>query len=351
MNLTEFLLDGSVVDLNDGTLAIGWGERERFEKGGAPSLFYFQDFFLNEKMPWHRHRHQKMVSHAEFKEFLLKPPSSERIHWPFLEPSPFFSSFDSLQDLISNNKLSKGVPYLLHKGKKRVTPSLLCRSLRAAMDASTKYPLHLYGTWQGGRGLLGATPEILFERKGEQLHTVACAGTLLKEKAKAHWDQKLLHEHQIVVEAIEEALQSFGRLQKEKLRPLELKSMIHLLTPMCIMLKDNPAFERIVEALHPTPALGAYPKKEGLKWLRTLNENQPRGFFGAPVGYQEGESIAICYVAIRNMQWEGSTITLGAGCGVVRESEKEVEWQELQSKLGAIKELLQLETEHLPTPF
>jgi isochorismate synthase EntC len=47
-------------------------------------------------------------------------------------------------------------------------------------------------------------------------------------------------------------------------------------------------------------------------------------------------------VAIRNVQWTGRTVTLGAGAGIIAESLFEREWEELRLKRTAVMDMLGL---------
>ncbi|HEY4831978.1 MAG TPA: chorismate-binding protein, partial [Waddliaceae bacterium] len=99
-------------------------------------------------------------------------------------------------------------------------------------------------------------------------------------------------------------------------------------------------FIEVVEMLHPTPALGAFPRILGKTWLMDYQTKMNRGRYGAPVGYyypskEEGE----CFVAIRNVQWVGPEAQIGAGCGIVAQSVFEQEWDEIQLKIQSIKSM------------
>jgi menaquinone-specific isochorismate synthase len=62
--------------------------------------------------------------------------------------------------------------------------------------------------------------------------------------------------------------------------------------------------------------------------------------FSIPTG--QGTSETLCLVAIRNMQWDENGSRMGAGCGIVKESLPEREWQEVQQKLSSIQIMLGL---------
>ena len=92
--------------------------------------------------------------------------------------------------------------------------------------------------------------------------------------------------------------------------------------------------------MHPTPALGAFPRRPGMEWLKEYQQKIDRRRFGAPVGYAIEDAQAKCYVAIRNVQWTKNQMLLAAGCGIVATSQYDAEWAEIKLKLQAIKEML-----------
>lgn len=196
--------------------------------------------------------------------------------------------------------------------------------------------------------MLGGTPELLFnmDHDGEKMtiSTMACAATCSKDEVEGFaTDSKMLDEHNFVVQGILESLSPFGEVRKEKIQILELPTLCHFLTPMVVETEKNLEFEPLVRSLHPTPALGAYPKKQGMKWLAEYQNKIDRGRYGAPVGYYRPDTgKAACYVAIRNAQWSHDEIKIGAGCGVVPQSALESEWAEIQLKIQSIKDILAL---------
>lgn len=221
-------------------------------------------------------------------------------------------------------------------------------SLLSLLQYAKSQPVHSYGFWENGHGMLGATPELLFslgEIKRHTLITMACAGTrgLRSQPGSFMDDPKEVHEHQLVVDGIMESLAPFGKVTIGSMRVLHLPKLSHLLTPIEVELKQDADFNAIVKALHPTPALGAFPRKEGLEWLKSYQKQIDRKRYGAPVGYTRGNTNeAGCYVAIRNAQWNPEEIVIGAGCGVVKESLLDREWDEVKLKIQAIKEMLSL---------
>jgi len=216
------------------------------------------------------------------------------------------------------------------------------------LPAVTGTRLHLYGLWHQAEGLLGATPEILFQwDESRVLHSVAVAGTLAKSPETPREtealrleaflsDPKELWEHELVIRGIQQALEPFGNLKIGKTSALELPALYHLHTPIELPLPADRDFNDVVQALHPTPALGAWPRLAGGAWLRELEEKMPRRRYGAPFGIVSDSGQARCWVAIRNIQWNADQLSVGAGCGVVAGSSWQKEWGELQAKLQSI---------------
>jgi menaquinone-specific isochorismate synthase len=208
----------------------------------------------------------------------------------------------------------------------------------ACLKKVQERPLALYGFWNEQEGMLGATPELLFRQNEKGVETCAVAGTVT---ALQEWknDSKLKEEHEIVVQAIVQALSPYGAVSVGEVGLTPFAHLAHLKTP--ILLSVTCPFETLVAALHPTPALGASPKEAGAIWLQQVQQLIDRRRYGAPVGLKKG-STGHCFVAIRNVQWTMQESQLMAGCGFVQGSDVELEWQELKMKLAAMKEILSL---------
>ena len=219
-------------------------------------------------------------------------------------------------------------------------------SLKSSLKYIQQNQAYLYGFWDNNEGVLGATPEILFTYGEEgELVTMACAGTRKKGEDIAAFfsDLKELNEHHLVVKGITESLSPFGTVSVGKLQLVELPQLVHLVTPINVELHEKLLFQEAVNALHPTPALGAFPKNKGKAWLEDYQQKIPRLRFGAPAGYwfSDGKS-SKCYVSIRNVQWKGNQMQIAAGCGVVADSICDKEWDEVNVKLNAVQEMLAL---------
>ena len=76
-------------------------------------------------------------------------------------------------------------------------------------------------------------------------------------------------------------------------------------------------------------------------FLKNLPQGGKRNRFAAPFGVQYPISVengrSICLVALRNVQWDGAIVSVGAGCGIVSESHYEDELAELELKRNSVK--------------
>jgi anthranilate/para-aminobenzoate synthase component I len=349
--LDLFFNSGTVISLDNGRLLVGFGERQwmkEIEDESKPA-FYFPDFFLKTQTPWFQQEFCFEVSVASFLEELCRkidrpcslkwtPPDSDLFRW----------GFDDLQERFSSGELCKGVPYVFERTDEILSPALLHHLLVSLFRSALELPLYCYGFWENGEGVLGASPELLYRVEkggGSKLKTVACAGTLGQHESLEAFkqDPKELDEHRKVVEGICESLSSYGEVRTGAMEILDLGTLVHLLTPIEVESAGEVEYESVVKALHPTPALGAFPKPEGMKWLMAYQEKADRGRYGAPVGYvRGGGDEAAFYVAIRGIQWSGEGMAVGAGCGVVPQSEFENEWDEVQRKIRSVKEVFSL---------
>lgn len=124
----------------------------------------------------------------------------------------------------------------------------------------------------GSKTFISKTPEQLVAVMDGVIYTNAIAGTMPKTVSDAkdllQSDEKNLHEHRIVVQSIEQDLAPFSQniIMKDYPEILENQFLYHLYTPIKAKL-NNGSTLRVTRALHPTPALGGYPKTEAMAFL------------------------------------------------------------------------------------
>lgn len=204
-------------------------------------------------------------------------------------------------------------------------------SLRQTQQAATLFAFEL----KKEIAFFGATPELLFQKKGSQLSVDAIAGTRGPTHKELLRSPKERREFDIVKEAVEALLRPLSTsLQWGKDTLLQAGHLEHLHNCLKATLSGAPLDTELIRILHPTPALGGYPKE---KALRLMDEIEPfdRGWYGAPVGCVGGH-ISSFYVGIRSALLEGNHLHAFAGAGIVEGSTPEGEWEELDRKMQTI---------------
>lgn len=352
--IDDFLLNGSIITYREKKLFIGWGKRSWMatQPKSGTKTFYFPDFFLEDRQPWFTHEHTLLISLKELISKLrqVSYQSDKSLDWNTPDRDLYQTMFRELKEnYLQVGTLDKGVPFVSSGAKGTMTPFQIAQSLLSLLKVYENSSCYVYGFWDESQGILGATPEILFkkEQNTEEVETVACAGTCSSNSEASSFlnDPKELMEHQYVIDGIKNSLSIFGKLSVHEMKILHLPHLKHMYTPITLSPRHHVSFEELVKALHPTPALGAYPKKEGNVWLRGIQKIVDRRRFGAPVGFVDHDTgLYACYVAIRNVQWSDDEVRVFAGGGVVSQSELEKEWNEILLKLNTVKKMLALET-------
>jgi menaquinone-specific isochorismate synthase len=203
---------------------------------------------------------------------------------------------------------------------------------------------------QPHHAFFGATPELLAATQGEALTTMSLAGSI-QRGATAAEDQALAaellhstkdrHEHALVVAAIRRRLEPLTTTLTIPNEPAiyPLNNIQHLYTPIQGRLQRATGILPVVEALHPTPALGGTPRDRALAFISTA-ETVPRGWYAGPVGWIDQTLDGAFGVAIRSAVAQERRVWLYAGAGIVAASEPEKEWIETGWKFRPIQSAL-----------
>ena len=323
---------------NDGSVVIGHGPFS--ESDSAPEkgvAFYVRNFESPPIAPWKIPARVEVTTVENFTRRFEDAPAPECI-WEPLDAGPFSAVFQDVMGAIRSGVFEKTVPVVIERGTCSEDPG---QAIAAAMARQTS-PLCSYGWIDGDRGFAGATPELLMSLNGRKLVTMALAGTAKREDREVFAvDEKEIREHEYVAQTLVSKLQGLGNPQRQRREILDLGSIVHFLTWIRVDLDQPESPGKLIERLHPTPALGPLPRTEEtlsllLKWRQELGCPLE---FGAPFGvWQNGQFDAV--VSIRGIWWNQHEISLPAGCGVIEASRLVNEWRELRLKRDAVKRFL-----------
>jgi menaquinone-specific isochorismate synthase len=346
--LDRFLSSGCILASDSETVWVGWGDVRRSSTPSSSRLSLFApDFLLEDLRPWFLFEFGASIGLRDLADRLNSAPTHPNLQWEQPSFEEFSEVFDDIQHHIARGDLSKAVPVIIRSAAVRVDPALRLRTVLNALEIAQTSSLLPYGFWtEDGEGMIGATPEILFDQTSPQdLETMALAGTRRLDKGGESLldDPKEMFEHQVVVDGIVNRLERFGTVKVEQTKEIRLPALIHLHTGISVHSDSNVAFGEWVDALHPTPAIGAWPREQGWKWLRSQATANSRRRYGAPFAIiPPGETSGRCVVAIRNLQWEKGEAWVMAGCGIVGASQLDREWSELHAKLDSVQGALGL---------
>ena len=206
------------------------------------------------------------------------------------------------------------------------------------------YPgTYIFALQRGERFFVGATPERLVQAQNGQIHTMALAGSAPRGTTPTEDEQlgaELLQsekngiEHAVVVATVREALLAHCSAVHVSDTPhlLKLRNVQHLETPIVAELLPGRCILDVMADLHPTPAVGGFPRKEALATIRRI-EQLDRGWYAGPLGWIGAGGHGEFAVALRSGLVTEHEATLFAGCGIVGDSDPQSEYAESCLKL------------------
>lgn len=221
--------------------------------------------------------------------------------------------------------------------------------LLEALKEKTPGCFHFYFEPEEGAAFIGATPERLYGREGRAIRSEAVAGT--RPRGSSSRDDEGLREELLgsekdraeqryVRDSIEEDLRQLcaALTVEEGVSEMKLASRRHLVSRFRGTLRAGVTDAEIMEKLHPTPAVGGYPKGDAIEEIRA-SEAFDRGLYAGPVGWVSGGAAEFA-VGIRSGLVRGRELSLFSGAGVVKGSTPEGEWAEIEQKISDFIDIL-----------
>lgn len=268
--------------------------------------------------------------------------------------------------------VQKGINHIINKDFKKV---VLSRRIEVEIDSPNPIELFkkLFNSYKNAMvycwyhpkvGLwLGATPELLFKLERSKLTTISLAGTIPhSEVSQSEWTDKEKDEQQIVTDFIISQIKPYSNnIMVSDPETIRAGSLTHLKTRVVadVSLEKN-SLASIVQALHPTPAVCGFPKKEVQNFILN-NEGYNREFYTGFLGelnlfqkvgrnpnrrnvehsaYTSVSRQSNFYVNLRCMQIIENKAYVYVGGGITGLSDPEKEWLETVSKSQTILSIL-----------
>jgi isochorismate synthase len=193
---------------------------------------------------------------------------------------------------------------------------------------------------------LGATPEQLLKVNSNEIKTVALAGTQVFKEGQITWENKEREEQQFVTDFILDNLSEFVSA-KTFTKPYTFRAgnIVHIKTDILATLKDKKEVKKVLQILHPTPAVCGIPGTEAKEFI-LKNEGYKREYYSGFLGelnkdFAKNETEkSDLFVNLRCMKINDKTANLFIGCGITKDSNPEKEFFETVNKSLTMKKIL-----------
>lgn len=199
----------------------------------------------------------------------------------------------------------------------------------------------VYLCYLPGKGIwAGATPELLLSIEGEEVTTMALAGTR-KAGITGNWPGKEQEEHRWVSHYIAGVFTTTGAIgiQQSEAYTVNAGPVDHLRTDFSAHLPDM-YFGSLIKKLHPTPAVCGWPQERALETIADL-EDHDREFYTGFAGPVNGKNRnSELYVNLRCVRIADSHADIYVGGGITVDSDPEAEWEETTLKSQTLLEVI-----------
>ncbi len=194
---------------------------------------------------------------------------------------------------------------------------------------------------------MGASPEQFLKIEENKISTIALAGTQsISGYQNIEWETKEINEQKIVADFIVKSLSLFSNSVTIS-KPYNFKAgaLIHIRTDIQALIENQSDLEKIIDIMHPTPAVCGFPKDVSRKFI-LKEEGYDREFYAGFLGewnkdfqtFTKGNSDL--FVNLRCMKIHEKYAELYIGCGINKGSIPEKEFVETFNKSQTMKKVL-----------
>ncbi|MGL4849300.1 MAG: anthranilate synthase component I family protein [Clostridium sp.] len=200
--------------------------------------------------------------------------------------------------------------------------------------------------------IIGASPESLVSVKNGVVRTNPIAGTrkrgkTLEEDVKLEKellnDEKERAEHLMLVDLGRNdigKISEFSSVNLDQFMKIEKFShVMHITSRVRGNLKKDKDSFHALESCIPAGTVSGAPKIRAMEIIEELEEVK-RGIYSGAVGYFSYSNNVDMSIAIRTIVLKNGIANIQAGAGIVYDSVPEKEYEEIQNKLGILKEVL-----------
>lgn len=185
----------------------------------------------------------------------------------------------------------------------------------------------------GQNAWMGAFSEVLgkFNKSTHEFETMALAGTL---PVSEEWSEKEIEEQKPVTNYIQDILKNYSdSIDQSETYDHISGNIKHLRTDFKTTIQPED-LDRIIQDLHPTPAVCGIPKDFCNENIRKY-EKFPREFYAGYIKVETEDSI-LYFVNLRCARLYKDSVHVFVGGGITAQSNPEKEWRETELKSEAI---------------
>lgn len=268
---------------------------------------------------------------------------------PNFTPDAFRQAVDGCKEYIRAGDIFQVVLSQRFEGKLQADPFDIYRALRTINPSPYMYFLRF-----GDNLVVGASPEVLVRKEGDQVEVRPIAGT---RPRGATAEQDLALEKELLADPKERAehimLIDLGRndvgrvarggsVEVSELMVIERYShVMHIVSNVRGKLRDDLNCFDVFRAAFPAGTLSGSPKIRAMEIIDEFEPNR-RGVYGGAVGYFSFSGNMDLAIAIRTLLIEKDRILLQAGAGIVADSDPEMEYQETLNKARGVRRAIDM---------
>lgn len=209
---------------------------------------------------------------------------------------------------------------------------------------------YMYHLKFGDRRVIGSSPEKLVSVTDGEISTYPIAGTrplgdTRRERERLRTDlltdEKERAEHNMLVDL---ARNDVGRVAEygtvkvpEYMEVKKFSHVQHIVSRVTGTLPENETALAAFGSLFPAGTVSGAPKIRAMELIEEL-EVSPRGPYAGAVGYLSFTGNLDTCITIRSLYTKKDRISLRAGAGIVADSDPVREWEEINHKLGALRD-------------
>ena len=188
--------------------------------------------------------------------------------------------------------------------------------------------------------IVGSTPELILSKLNHKIESESIAGSNYRKNNDFISDEKEVIEQKIVTDYIIDFLnKNSDNIVYDKKPKIKKSSDIeHLCTSFNADLVNDKNILDLLGEIHPTPAIGGYPKDKAFDMIRKYKEN--RGWYGGPIGWIDNNLDGRFYLNIRSGLGVNKDLYLFSGSGITEKSNADNEWDETEEKFKLMLESL-----------